>query len=169
MGGVAQHTKAMNKKGLILALAMGLALTPACTDLTNLNSVSPNSVGAVSQLIPGTVVAARTVQIEADSTQKNLGTGFGAALGAGAGSLLGRGKGNVVSTVGFGIAGAALGRAVGNQVGKRAGQQLTIQADRTGKQYTVTQPIYQQIGAIPVGTHGNLQYGSVSKFLPDGF
>ena len=151
-------------------MALGLALLPSCSNLTSLDSVSPNSVGAASQLIPGTVIAARTVQISSTDTDKNLGTGFGAAIGAGAGSLLGRGKGNVVSTVGFGIVGAALGRAVASQTGKTAGQQLTIQADgKGGKQYTVTQPIYKQIGAIPVGTHGNLQYGSVSKFLPDGF
>lgn len=155
---------------LTLALALGVALLPSCSDMTSLNSVSANSVGTVAQLIPGTVIAARTVQIDASSTDKNLGTGFGAAIGAGAGSLLGRGKGQLVSSVGFGVLGAAVGRATGKEIGKTAGQQLTIQADgKGGKQYTVTQPIYEQIGAIPVGTHGNLQYGSVSKFLPDGF
>lgn len=153
-----------------LALAMGLALMPSCSDMTSLNTVSANSVGTVAQLIPGTVTAARTVQIDASSTDKNLGTGFGAAIGAGAGSLLGRGKGQLVSTVGFGVAGAALGRAIGKQAGKTAGQQLTIQVDGSKQIFTVTQPIYEQIGAIPVGTHGNLQYGSAgSKFLPDGF
>lgn len=159
----------MKTTAFTLALAMGLALLPSCSDMASLNSVSSNSVGTVSQIIPGTVIAARTVQIEASSTDKNLGTGFGAAIGAGAGSLLGRGKGQLVSTVGFGVVGAALGRSIGKEVGKMAGQQLTIQADNGKQQFSVTQPIFQQVGAIPVGVHGNLEYGSSGcKFLPDG-
>lgn len=152
-----------------LALAMGVALLPSCADLTSLNSESPNNVGTVAQLIPGTVVSARTKQIQATNSDRNLGTGVGAALGAGAGSLLGRGKGQLVSSVGFGVVGALAGRAIGNEAGKVTGQELTIQEDRTGTLYSVTQPIYKEIGAIPVGTHGNLhKAASGSKFVPDG-
>ena len=161
----------MKATAFILTLALGMALLPSCSDMSSLDSVSPYSVGTVSQLIPGTVIAARNVQIEATNSDKSLGTGFGTAIGAGAGSLLGGGRAALVSTVGFGVVGAALGRAIGSSAGKTSGQQLTIQADgNDGKQYTVTQPIFEQIGAIPVGVHGNLQCGSTgSKFLPDGF
>lgn len=150
-------------------LALGLITIPSCNDMASLNTASAASVGSVAQLIPGTVVSARAVQIDASSSAKSLGTGFGAAVGAGAGSLLGRGKGQLVSTVGFGILGAAAGRALAGQVDKTAGQELVIRADGSNAQYRVIQPVYSQIGAIPVGTHGNLQYGSESKFLPDGF
>ena len=161
----------MKATAFALAIALGISLLPSCSDMASLTSVSHSSVGTVSQVISGTVVSARTVQIDASSTDKNLGTGIGAALGAGAGSLLGGGRANNVSTVGFGVLGAVIGRGIGKEAGKVYGQELTIQADgKGGQQFVVTQPIYEQVGAIPVGVHGKLQYGSTgSKFLPDGF
>lgn len=137
--------------------------------MTSLNSVSANSVGSSAEVIAGTVVSARVVDVDASSSDKNLGTMLGTAVGAGAGSLLGRGKGQIASAVGFGVVGALAGRSAGNALGKTKGQELVIKADVSGKQYRVTQPIYSQIGAIPVGTHGNLELGAGgSKFLPDG-
>lgn len=150
-------------------LAAGLLILPSCSDMTSLNSISADSVGSSAEVIAGTVVSARVVDVDASSSDKNLGTMLGTAVGAGAGSLLGRGKGQIVSTVGFGVVGALAGRGAGKALGKTKGQELVIKADGSGKQYRVTQPIYSQIGAIPVGTHGNLELGvSGSKFLPDG-
>ena len=163
------HTK-MKKIYCIALMTAGLLGLSSCSDMTSLDSTSANSLGSVAQVIPGTVVSARTVQVEASSSDKNMGTAIGTALGAGAGSLLGRGKGQIVSAVGFGVVGALAGRGVGAAAGRTKGQELVISADGTKQQYRVVQPIYSQIGAIPVGTHGNLQYGgSDSKFLPDGF
>ena len=151
------------------ALLMGLAALPSCSDMSSLSSAPSSSMGTVAQVVPGTVISARTVQVDASSSDKNLGTGFGAAIGAGAGSLLGRGKGQLVSTVGFGVLGAAAGRALGKEAGKTTAQELVIRADGSKAQYRVTQPIYQQLGAIVEGTHGNLEIGSSgSKFVPDG-
>lgn len=149
-------------------LAAGLALVPSCSNYANFNRVSANEVGSVSQVIPGTVVSARTVRIDASSTDKQLGTGVGAVAGAASGALLGRGKGQLVSAAGFGLAGALAGRGISKYANQADGQELTIQADGSKKMYTVTQPIYEGYGAIPVGTHGNLQYGSKAKFVPDG-
>ena len=169
VGSRTTHTK-MKKIYCIALMTAGLLGLSSCSDMTSLNSMSANSLGSVAQVIPGTVVSARVVQVEANDSSKNMGTAIGTALGAGAGSLLGRGKGQIVSTVGFGVVGALAGRGVGAAVGKTKGQELVISADGTKQQYRVIQPIYSQIGAIPVGTHGNLQYGgSESKFLPDGF
>lgn len=160
----------MKKNTFIALVAAGVLGLSSCSDMTSLNSTSASSVGTVAVVVPGTVVSARTVEVEASSADKNLGTAVGAALGAGSGSLLGRGKGQIVSTVGFGIVGALAGRSVGAAVGKTKGQELVIRSDKDRQQYRVIQPIYSQIGAIPVGTHGNLQYGNGnSKFLPDGF
>lgn len=149
---------------------MALALVPSCANLANMNQVSANEVGSVAQVISGTVVSARSVRIDASASDKSLGTGIGAALGAGSGALLGKGKGQLVSTVGFGVLGAMIGRGTSKYANQADGQELTIQADKGGAQYRVTQPVYEQIGLIPVGTHGTLQYGgSGSKFLPDGY
>lgn len=159
------------KATLITAiLVTGILGMTSCSGTRSLNTVPANSIGSVGELIPGTVVAERTINVEARDSTRNLGTGLGAAIGAGAGSLLGRGKGQIVSSVGFGALGALAGREIGGAVGKTKGQMLTIKADVGEKSYTVTQPIYKEIGAIQVGTHGNLQYGGAeSKFLPDGF
>lgn len=159
----------MKATAFALALAMGVALLPSCADMTSLSSTSSNTVGTVAQVIPGTVVSARTVEVDASSSDKSLGTGIGAALGAGSGSLLGRGKGQIVSTVGFGVLGSLVGRGIGKEAGKITGQELTIKPDKGSQQYRVTQPIYKELGAIPVGTHGSLEYSSTgSKFVPDG-
>lgn len=160
----------MKSKVYVALLALGLVLVPSCANLGSLNSVSANEVGSVAQVIPGTVVSARTVRADASSSDKNLGTGLGAVLGAGAGSLLGRGKGQLVSAVGFGAAGALAGRGVGKYANQSDAQELVIQADSGKQQYRVIQPIYKELGAIPVGTHGSLQYGGAgSKFVPDGY
>lgn len=158
----------MKATAIIAAIAMSVALLPSCANMASFNSTSATSVGTVAQLIPGTVVSARSVTIEATASDKNVGTGLGAAIGAGSGSLLGRGKGQTVSTVGGGVVGAVVGRTLASQAAKTAGQELVIQADGTQTQYRVTQPVYEQFGAITVGTHGNLEYGSTSKFVPDG-
>ncbi len=160
----------MKKTYIIALLTAGLFGLYSCSDVASLNATSADSLGTVAQVIPGTVVSARTVQVSASASDKNLGMGLGTALGAGAGSLLGSGKGQIVSAVGFGVVGALAGRGVGASAGKTQGQELVVKADGDKQQYRVIQPIYSQIGAIPVGTHGNLQYGgSGSKFLPDGF
>lgn len=159
------------KKTLITGvLALSVLLVPSCANLANLDRVANNEVGSVAQVIPGTVVSARTVRIDASSSDKNLGTALGTAIGAGSGALLGKGKGQIVSAVGFGALGALAGRGVSKYANQADGQELVIQADKGGAQYRVTQPVYEQMGIIPVGTHGNLQYGgSGSKFLPDGY
>lgn len=153
----------------IAALAIGMLALPACNNMSSLNSAPASTLGSVANVYSGTVVAARTVQVDASSTDKNLGTGIGAVVGAGAGSLLGRGKGQLVSAAGFGLAGALAGRAIGKEAGKVTAQELTIRLDGSNVSKRVTQPIYEQIGAIGVGVHGTLEEGSSgSKFVPDG-
>lgn len=158
----------MKKTIIALAMAAGLLAVPSCTNLGSLDTVSANQAGAVGEVITGTVVNARNVKIDSDSSTKNMGTLVGAAVGAGAGQLLGGGSGRVASTVGFGALGALAGRGVTKSADQTAGQVLTIKADKGGRTYNVTQPVYEHIGYIPVGTHGTLQLGGGGKFLPDG-
>ncbi len=158
------------KKSIITSLlVLSLVLVPSCANLGSLSQVNANEIGSVAQVISGTVVSARTVRADASSSDKNLGTGIGAAVGAGAGSLLGGGSGRLVSTVGFGVLGAMAGRGVAKYANQSDAQELVIQADGSKAQYRVTQPVYKEIGLIPVGAHGTLQYGGAgSKFIPDG-
>lgn len=160
----------MKKTIVALVLAAGLLAVPSCKNLGSLDTVSANQAGAVGEVISGTVVNARNVTIDSDSSTKNMGTLIGAAVGAGAGQLLGGGSGRAVSTVGFGALGAMAGRGAAKYGDQTQGQVLTIKADgKNGKTYNVTQPVYDGVGYIPVGTHGTLQLGGGGKFLPDGF
>lgn len=152
---------------VLAASALGLS---SCSNLADYYSAPALASGTIGEVIPGTVTDARTISLEASNTSKNLGTLAGAAVGAGAGSLLGGGSGNVVSTVGFGVAGAAAGRAIASEADKTPGQVLSIKSDKTGRTFNVTQPIYRQFGAIPVGTHGKLTVSNNnSVFAPDGY
>ena len=149
----------MKMNYIITALAVGCTLlTTSCSTMVDGNNVSPNKVGYGAQAFPATVVAA-----------KNLGTGVGAVLGAGAGQLLGGGSGRVVSALGFGAAGALAGRYLTDSMGNTKGQTLTVQIDGTSQLYSVTQPVSQQYGYIPVGAHGMYYHGTNnSRFEPDG-
>ncbi len=159
----------MKKAFIVTMLALGVALVPSCSNLSNPYAVAANNAGAVSEVVEGTVVQANRIVISATNSDKNVGTAVGAAVGAGAGQLLGKGKGRLASTAGFGVVGALLGRSVGSAAGQNQGQELLIKADKGGRTYRIQQPIYEGIGEIPVGTHGYLTIGgSGNSFRPDG-
>ena len=141
---------------LVVASTM---LVTSCSNMVNGNNVSPNQVGYGAQAFPATVVAAKNVNIETTSTAKNLGTGVGAVLGAASGSLLGGGTGQIVSAAGFGVAGALAGRYLTDAMGNTQGQTLTVQIEGTNQLYTVTQPVSEQTGYIPVGARGMYYHG----------
>ncbi len=158
----------MNYIATVLVAGAAL-LTTSCSTMVDGNNVSPNKVGYGAQAFPATVVAAKNVNIETTSTAKNLGTGVGAVLGAGAGQLLGGGSGRVVSALGFGAAGALAGRYLTDSMGNTKGQTLTVQIDGSSQLYSVTQPVFEQYGYIPVGAHGMYYHGTNnSRFEPDG-
>ena len=158
----------MKTKHYIAAmLAAGTILVPSCTSMSDYDSISYNDLGGIHETYPATVTAARYVRAGASNETKAWSTIAGTAIGAGAGQLLGGGSGRVVSTVGFGLVGAAAGRGIAEGFGTHA-QELTVKVDGTKKYYTVTQPIYKQFGAIPEGTKGTLYVGSGrSRFVPN--
>ena len=162
--------KNMKMNYIVTVLVAGCALlTTSCSTMVNGNNVSPNKVGYGAQAFPATVVAAKNVNIETTSTAKNLGTGVGAVLGAGAGQLLGGGSGRVVSALGFGAAGALAGRYLTDSMGNTQGQTLTVKIDGSNQLYSVTQPVAEQVGYIPVGAHGMYYHGTNNcRFEPDG-
>ena len=160
----------MKMNYIVTVLVAGCALlTTSCSTMVNGNNVSPNKVGYGAQAFPATVVAAKNVNIETTSTAKNIGTGVGAVLGAGAGQLLGGGSGRVVSALGFGAAGALAGRYLTDSMGNTQGQTLTVKIDGSNQLYSVTQPVAEQVGYIPVGAHGMYYHGTNNcRFEPDG-
>ena len=163
------HNQLMKVKHITLAaMAAATLITTSCTSMGDLDTVSASELGSVSRTVPATVTAARYVQAASSSETNSWGTALGAALGAGAGQLLGKGSGRIASTAGFGLAGAVAGRAAASQF-KTHAQELTVKINGTKREYyTVTQPVYKQYGAIPVGTRGMLHVGSkTSRFIPN--
>lgn len=154
--------------GMMSLVAASLMLA-SCASMGSLNSVASNQVNVAAQVIPATVVSASPTTIDTSATGRNLGTGVGAALGGASGALLGRGKGQLVSSVGFAAAGALAGRYLVDATGKTSAQRLIVKVDGSDTQYSVVQPVYKEIGQIPVGAHGILELGvGTSKFIPDG-
>ena len=160
----------MKKNYIVTALVAACALlTTSCSTMVDGNNVSANKVGYGAQAFPATVVAAKNVNIETTSTARNLGTGVGAVLGAASGSLLGGGTGQLVSAAGFGVAGALAGRYLTDAMGNTKGQTITVQIDGTSQLYSVTQPVTEQYGYIPVGARGMYYHGTNnSRFEPFG-
>ncbi|MDO4817776.1 MAG: hypothetical protein Q3986_05050 [Akkermansia sp.] len=157
----------MKAKHYITAvLAAATLLVPSCTSMSDYDKISFEDLGGVHETMDGTVVAARYVKADASNETKAWSTALGTAVGAGAGQLLGGGSGRVASTVGFGVVGALAGRGIAEGFGTHA-QELTVKVGN-GRKYTVTQPIYKQFGAIPVGTRGTLHVGNGrSRFVPN--
>ncbi len=160
----------MKKKYIVSSLLVACAvLSTSCSTMVDGNNVSPNQVGHGQQAFPATVVAARNVNIETTSTARSLGTGVGAVLGAASGALLGGGTGQLVSSAGFGVVGALAGRYLTDSMGNTQGQVITVQIDGTNQLYSVTQPVSEQVGYIPVGAHGMYYHGAnYSRFEPYG-
>ncbi|MCQ2372011.1 MAG: hypothetical protein MJ058_08195 [Akkermansia sp.] len=154
------------KHYITAALAAATLLVPSCTTMSDYDKISFEDLGGVHETMDGTVVAARYVKAGASSETKEWSTALGTVAGVAGGQLLGGGAGRVASTLGFGAAGALAGRAIAEGIGTHA-QELTVKV-KSGRKYTVTQPIYKQFGAIPVGTRGVLHVGNGrSRFVPN--
>lgn len=151
------------QKAYAAAFAM-LAMTLAgCATGLGANSYERGQVGAVSRVDEGTVVASRSIVIEASRTGGTLGGATGAAVGAIAGSQIGGGDderaiGGVIGAV----AGGVLGNAVGNASTRKPGFAYTVRL-RSGELVTITQGGDL---AIANGTPVLVEYGDRARVIP---
>lgn len=152
----------------IITTLLALGFLSSCATMGDYNTVTAAQMGAPQQVLAATVVAAQSVTQESDASTRNVGTALGAAVGLGGGQLLGKGKGRAASAIGMAAAGALAGRYLADSVGKTQAQRLTVRIDATGATYSFVQPVYKQIGMIPVGTHGMYYHGANAHFVPDG-
>ena len=148
-------------------LASGLLLS-SCASMGDYNTVTAAEMGTPQQVLPATVIAAQAVTQESSSSTRNMGTLIGAGVGLGGGQLLGRGKGRTAATIGMAAAGALAGRYLADSMGRTKAQRLTVRIDGGTETFSFVQPIYKQVGAIPVGAHGMYYHGTNAHFVPDG-
>lgn len=160
----------MKVKYAIVALALASSgFISSCAGMKDSTYVNANQVGVAQQVVPATVIAVEDKIIETESTNKNMGTGIGAAVGLGAGQLLGRDKGRTAMTIGSAAAGALIGRYLVDTMGRTKAQQITVRTDYSGETYSFIQAVTKQHGAIAPGMHGNYYHGgNNSRFVPDG-
>lgn len=94
-------------------------------------------VGVAQNIRYGTVVAARSVVIDAGTT--GVGVGAGAILGGFAGSTIGHGNGSILGGLLGAVAGGVAGQAVERNTSQKQGIELTVKLDR-GPEIVVVQP-----------------------------
>jgi outer membrane lipoprotein SlyB len=134
------------------ALAMTLA---GCATGLGANSYERGSVGTVSRVDEGTIVASRSIVIEGSQTGGMLGGATGAAVGAIAGSQIGGGSDERAT-------GGVLGNTVGNMSTRKPGFAYTVRL-RSGELVTITQGGDL---AIANGTPVLVEYGDRARVIP---
>jgi outer membrane lipoprotein SlyB len=134
------------------ALAMTLA---GCATGLGANSYERGSVGTVSRVDEGTIVASRSIVIEGSQTGGMLGGATGAAVGGGSDE---RAIGGVIGAV----AGGVLGNTVGNMSTRKPGFAYTVRL-RSGELVTITQGGDL---AIANGTPVLVEYGDRARVIP---
>lgn len=143
--------------------ALTLALA-GCASGLGANSYERGTVGAVSRVVEGTVVASRPIVIEASNTGTTVGTATGAAIGGIAGSQIGGGSDEraIAGIVGA-VAGGVIGNAVGKSSTKQPGFAYTVRLRSSGELITITQGGDIAIGN---GTPVFVEYGDRARVIP---
>jgi len=151
------------QKAFAVAFA-AMALTLAgCASGLGANTYERSTVGAVSRVDEGTVVASRAVVIDGSRGGEAVGTGAGAVIGAVAGSQLGGGRDE--NTIG-GVAGGVIGNMIGKNATRQPGYAYTVRLTvrlRSGELVAITQGGDIAIGN---GTPVLIEYGDRARVIP---
>ncbi|MCK3657415.1 hypothetical protein A4G18_01430 [Pasteurellaceae bacterium Pebbles2] len=128
----------MKKMTLALAILVSFGVTGcANTDVFSGNVYSGGQAKEARSISYGTIVAVRSVKIQADN-QGVLGSVGGGALGGIAASTIGGGRGQAIATAVGAIAGAMIGSKVEEKASQVDSLEMTIKKD-DGKEIVVVQ------------------------------
>lgn len=154
--------KAPNKAYAAAFAALTLALS-GCASGLGANDYERGSIGQISRVEEGTIVASRAITIEGSRTGETVGTATGAVIGGIAGSQIGGGDDEraIAGVVGA-VAGGVLGNAIGNRSTKQPGFAYTVRL-RDGDLVTITQGGDIAIGN---GTPVLIEYGDRVRVIP---
>jgi outer membrane lipoprotein SlyB len=156
---ITKDLKMKNNKTLPSILILNLVLLCGCATNSQ-NNYSASDVGHPTQVVFGTIVQAREINI----TEKNTGTG--AAVGVGGGALAGAAIGRSVGGLLVGALVGGIGGAIAeNAADNHGGYEYTVTLE-TGKTITVAQNKGDDIMLAP-GTRCMVQFGNnYSRVLP---
>lgn len=146
----------MKKMTLALAILTSVTLVGcANTDIYSGNVYEGSQAKEARSITYGTIVAVRSVKIQADN-QGIIGTVGGGVLGGVAGSTIGGGSGQAIATAVGAIAGAVIGSKVEEKASQVDALELTIKKD-DGQEIVVVQ---KQDPSLTVGRRVRIVGGS---------
>lgn len=147
-------------KRALYALAAAAVLA-GCASATDPSTYSVGSVGQVNRSVPGTVISARVIRIDAIS---GAGGSVGGMTGAVAGSSIGgSARANVVGAIGGAVVGAVIGSAIEHSNSQQQGMEYVINTSNNSLM-TVAQ------GLDPAFKEGDkviILYGSPARVIKD--
>lgn len=147
-------------KHALISLAL-VATLAGCANTTDPSTYSVGSVGQVNRSVPGTVVSARPVTINANT---GTGAGVGGVAGAVAGSSIGGGtRAHALGAIGGAVAGALVGAAIEQNGSQLSGIEYVV-STQNGSLLTITQ------GAEPAFLENDrviILYGSPARLIKD--
>ncbi len=154
------------KRILMTALMAGALALGGC--VTDANTYSRNSVGAVTETLAGRLIGVEPVRVQ--GTSSGVGAVSGAALGGALGSQVGRnrgyygrGGGSVAAGVGFAILGGLVGAAIEEGATGGNGFRYTVELE-DGRQISVVQRDKRPVGTV--GSDVRVEYGRITRILP---
>jgi outer membrane lipoprotein SlyB len=150
------------KKVLPLVIAILLCpLISSCAQNVSPDTYQASEVGVASKVVPGVIIAKRTVNIDANSGAGGL---AGLAAGAAAGSTVGGSTaGNVVGAVGGAVIGGVAGNAIDKAVNHHQGVEYIIKLKK-GSTVSIVQT---QDVQFEVSQHVLIIYGAMTRIISD--
>lgn len=144
-----------------LYFLVATALLAGCANTIDPSTYSVGSVGQVNRSVPGTVISARMIRINANS---GAGGTVGGMTGAVAGSGIGgSARANVVGAIGGAVVGAAIGNAIEHSNSQQQGMEYVINTSNN-LLMTVAQGIDP---AFKEGDKVIILYGSPARVIRD--
>lgn len=145
---------------LCSAIAASLLMV-GCAQNVSPNTYQSGEVGVASRVVPGVVIAKRSVNIDANSGAGGL---AGVAAGAAAGSTMGSStSSNVVGAVGGAVVGGVAGNAIDKAVNHHQGYEYIIRLNK-GRIISVVQEKDVQ---FRVNQRVLIIYGAMTRLIPD--
>ncbi len=147
-------------KRIVLTIMSIFCLTlAACAPNLSAGAYSAGQVNTATNVVTGTVISKRVVQIDNNSGVGGL---VGAGAGAVAGSAIGGGaRANILGGIGGAVAGGLLGNAIDKGIHAQQGYEYIIRVNKS-KTIAVTQTLDTN---FPVGARVMVIYGQKTRLV----
>lgn len=151
----------MKNRIFIASLSIVCAFMVGCAQNVSPNTYQASDIGVASKVLPGTVIAKRNINIDANSGAGGLaGVTAGAAVGSGLG---GSAAANIVGAVGGAVIGGLFGNKIDKAVNHHQGIEYIVKL-KNGSTISLAQAQELQ---FEIGQHVLVVYGAITRLIPD--